>query len=69
MCMRVYLLACVCTICVHVSHGGQKRVLDHLKLEFQAVMLYEELNLDPLKEQQVFLTAEPSHLLSLFLLM
>lgn len=27
-------------------------------------MWYWELNFDPLKEQQVFLTAEPSHLLS-----
>jgi hypothetical protein len=65
MCMSV-LTACVCTVCVPHAYGGQKKVEDPtgVKDGYEPRCECWELNPGPLKEKQVFLTAEPSSLLS-----
>lgn len=66
MCLRIDLHVCICTTCVPVICGGQTRTLELLELELQMFVSHRswELTLDPLEDQLVFLTAEPS--LSLF---
>lgn len=58
---------CLCTTCMSGAHVGQKRVLDSLldslELEYTQLLATSgcwELNLGHLKEQTMFLTAEPS---------
>ena len=57
MCMGV-LPACnfVHHVCVHDTHGGQKRILDLLALELCGCW---KLNLGPLEEQSALLTMDP----------
>jgi hypothetical protein len=59
MCMGVCLHVCPCTTFVPGSHGSQKRALAILGLELQKAVSWE-VNLGPLKEQSMLLTAESS---------
>jgi hypothetical protein len=61
--MGLSLLVYVCTMCVHAACGGQKRGLilgTGITGSCEPPCGLLELNLAPLQEQQVLLTAEPS---------
>lgn len=58
-----FLHACLCIMFMPATHGGRKRALDPLKLEFSRQVVnnqYLEQNSDLLEEQQAFLSTEPS---------
>ena len=58
-CLCVYLL----TACVPDAHGNQKRVPGPLELDLQMDV---GAGTQTLQEQQLLLTAEPSHQLQIF---
>ena len=59
MCMGV-LPTYIYTMRMFGTHEGQKSTSDPLDLQLQIIVNCWELNLDPLEEQPVLLTVEPS---------
>ena len=48
MCIRVSLLVCMCSMCIHVAYGDKKKLLGCLRLEFYMVVIcHAMLGIEP----------------------